>query len=54
MNTETTLSREQIGFGGLLIGYLWFFLEGAASRSFIMMSFPCSCLVRLHPLSVCP
>lgn len=34
----------KIGFGGLLIGYVWFFLEGAAGRNFIMMSFPCSCL----------
>jgi hypothetical protein len=40
----------KIGFGGLLVGYVWFFFEGAAGRNFIMMSFPISCLVR----AACP
>lgn len=38
----------KLGFGGLLISYVWFILAGAAGSSFIVMSLPSSCVVRVH------
>jgi len=34
----------KVGFGGLLVSYIWLIFSGAGSRNFIMKSFPASCL----------